>query len=345
MKKIIAAMTAFTAALSLMTGCGSTDSSSKGASSKSDSYEEALRDMYEASNNKDVEAMIKHMYPSELYDYLVDAGFADTFNEQTTGENKEKEITEIIEEEELGEDKFKDIEEAINGLYEMMIIAKEYDLSPDKTMYDLSEEDQKKISERIQKVQEGDVSETKYDVTKAFDITVKYTQDGEDGEDSLYAYYVEDEGWLFEQSMRKYVEKSRQTSLNASASSISKAVNSALMDLDSDGDDISGTYIISSVPAKNYNVPEDLDLDKLNKQIRNYFDKMDDLYFFCIISGGTAVYVSCEDQDNEYTGIYPIQSIPEDDDSTSYFDTRPMTSDEEKLGMEELYEIAVEAIK
>ncbi|HRR76336.1 MAG TPA: hypothetical protein P5191_05930 [Ruminococcus sp.] len=347
MKKIIAALAAFASACTLMTGCGKDDSSSsKGASSNPDSYEDALRDMFEASNDEDLEKVAKYMYPDELYDFMIELGYGEDFIEQTSGDTKKKEITEIIEEEELEEDAIKEFETMLTTMDDVMNVYREHGLSKEKTMDDLDEKEKAEILEKIGELQDGDADHSNYNVTKAYDVTVKYTQDGEDDEDCFYAFYVEDEGWLFQQSMRTYVKKSKKQSANATASSLSKAINSALIDFDMNDIDIYGTYIISSDSSKNKDVPSDIDIDKLDSQIKKYFEDIDETDYFCVVSDGSAGYVAVDYKSN--IGTYPANSILEksgDGEPDLYVDSRIMKTEEENYSLDELYDVIVDYMK
>ncbi len=121
-------------------------------------------------------------------------------------------------------------------------------------------------------------------------------------------------------TMLGYVKKSKVSGANSAASSVYKAINTALTELDEEGVDIGGTHILSfdgtnwsgATPA----TPAGSGLDgvtggsatalsKFDTKIANFFEDVKKIkYAQASISGGTCLAVACA-QDSTYTGTQP----------------------------------------
>lgn len=123
-------------------------------------------------------------------------------------------------------------------------------------------------------------------------------------------------------SMLGYVKKSKVSSANTSASSIYKALNTALTDMDGEGIDMGGNYRVSyshetafvantseftattdSVFASSA-VPATFDGKKLAQKVHNYFEDMNKCTIQALIEGGTCKSVGCA-SDTTYAGSHP----------------------------------------
>ena len=110
-------------------------------------------------------------------------------------------------------------------------------------------------------------------------------------------------------SMLGYVRKSKISSANTSASNVYKAINSALTELDEEGIDVSGLYLIS---CSNGTWSADAGAAKsetvasvFNKKVKNFFGSMDKIKVGeAVLADGACVAVATA-QDNTYTGTYP----------------------------------------
>lgn len=115
-------------------------------------------------------------------------------------------------------------------------------------------------------------------------------------------------------SMLGYVKKSKVSSANTTASSIYKALNTALTDMDGEGIDMGGTYVItythetggytsasafSGTPARTAG-----DGATLAKKVHNYFEDMSKCTIQAQIDGGTCKAVGCA-TDSTYVGSHP----------------------------------------
>lgn len=112
-------------------------------------------------------------------------------------------------------------------------------------------------------------------------------------------------------SMLGYVKKSKVSSANSAASSVYKAINSALTELDEEGIDVGGCYILT-YNGTAWSTAASTDMQgvvgedsKFDKKVANFFDditKIKDAQ--AGISGGSCIAVAlC--QDSTYTGTHP----------------------------------------
>ena len=118
-------------------------------------------------------------------------------------------------------------------------------------------------------------------------------------------------------SMLGYVRKSKVSSANSTASSIYKAVNSALTELDEEGVDIGGTIVLnktvgvgsttwSITATSNSAITTAANKSSLEKKILNFFSDLKKVKgaAVAVIEDGSCVAVGvC--LDSTYTGTYP----------------------------------------
>lgn len=110
-------------------------------------------------------------------------------------------------------------------------------------------------------------------------------------------------------SMLGYVRKSKISSANTAASNVYKAINSALTELDEEGIDVSGLYLIS---CSNGTWSADAGASKsgtvasvFNQKVKNFFGSMDKIKVGeALLADGACVAVATA-QDKTYTGTYP----------------------------------------
>ena len=107
-------------------------------------------------------------------------------------------------------------------------------------------------------------------------------------------------------SMLGYVKKSKVSSANSAASSIQKAINTALIEMDEeteDGADV--TYITRTAKADSITVtPNTVSDTTLWKKIKHYMDKAKSCAFQASCDGGAVKAVAVA-LDAKYTGTYP----------------------------------------
>ena len=126
-------------------------------------------------------------------------------------------------------------------------------------------------------------------------------------------------------SMLGYVKKSKTSSAHATASTVSKAANSALADLDEMGEKIYGNCIISSDSSKNYNAS--FDVDEFYEQMDLYYGDIDKTSYFVVIEDGYCSFAAAIDSTG-YVGTYDYD----------------LGIDTEGKDLEELYEEALDKL-
>lgn len=109
-------------------------------------------------------------------------------------------------------------------------------------------------------------------------------------------------------SMLGYVRKSKISSANTAASNVYKAINSALTELDEEGVDVSGLYILTCTNgtwAEGTENTLDDKMDSFNTKVENFFSNIDKIKAGSAqLANGACVAVATA-QDNTYTGTYP----------------------------------------
>lgn len=120
-------------------------------------------------------------------------------------------------------------------------------------------------------------------------------------------------------SMLGYVKKSKVSSANTSASSIYKAFNTALTDMDGEGFDMGGIYTATAAHGTSTTAftfsnatPTTAPVGKtgatagevLYDKVKNYFEDISKCTIDARINGGTCKAVACA-TDSTYTGSFP----------------------------------------
>lgn len=112
-------------------------------------------------------------------------------------------------------------------------------------------------------------------------------------------------------SMLGYVKKSKVSSANSAASSVYKGINSALTELDEEGIDVGGFYILKwDGTAWSADVTPDMKDavgtgKSFDNKVKNFFDDITKIQEAqCAIKGGTCVAIATR-QDSTYTGTFP----------------------------------------
>lgn len=373
MKKIFASLTALACAATIFTGCGKVDddddkkdSGKKGSSSaSSDELEDVVNDMIDAVKDKDFKAVIKYSLPDDLADSVFDLagdelnGLADEFADEYTEETADAELISLKKTEDIDEKYIQLLEKAFSVALTFTEYMEENDLTIED-MEDMDEEDLMntplgdiaKFAETLDDIDSPedlidsgilDKIESKITITQGCMAELTMKADGETETIEIPFYYVKGEGWntdmIFYPAMIGYVKKSKELSANTNARSLQMAADAALTDMDEEGCDLSGNFIIHSDSSKNYNVSKDFDFDRFNECFSAYAYSADETDYFIVISDGLAEYVACSSNDN--TGIFPIETGVKVDDGN--ISTAPLTSDADR-SLDGLYERAVKAI-
>lgn len=114
-------------------------------------------------------------------------------------------------------------------------------------------------------------------------------------------------------TMLGYVRKSKISSANTAASNVYKAINSALTELDEEGIDVSGLFIVKYDGSAWSTDDSSSDLLEDNLGENSKFDKKVENFFASIskvksakaqLDGGACVAIATA-QDKTYTGTYP----------------------------------------
>lgn len=382
MKKIFAALTAFICAASVFTGCGKTDdddeksSGKKSGKSTEDELEEVVQELIDAGKNMDIEKIAKLSLPDELADTLFSMA-ADEINELK--KEAEDELTDNIDGKLVSVKKTEDIDKSYLSLLEkgssaVMIVA-DYMKENDIDVEDLQTMDESYLyglisNESLEGTPMGDLIdilqsadsydsiedfaaskeldkiESRYSITDGCMAEVTIEVDGETKTIEVPFYKIKDEGWNGEMilypTMIGYVKRSKQTAIATSAHNLYDTVNTALTDMDEQGLDINGTYIIGSDEKWNYNVSSDFDMEIFNIDMNEYYNGVSDLDYFLVVVDGICIYAACENP--EYTGTFPVKTYPSDYDGDT-LNTKPMNTEQEKYTLQELYDMTIELIE
>ncbi len=109
-------------------------------------------------------------------------------------------------------------------------------------------------------------------------------------------------------SMLGYVRKSKISSANSTASSVYKAINSALTELDEEGVDIGGSYVLTCAGGGSTWSSQSAVLsgDVFNKKVLNFFSDIKKVKqgAKAYVKDGSCVAVAVA-IDTTYTGTYP----------------------------------------
>ena len=149
---------------------------------------------------------------------------------------------------------------------------------------------------------------------------------------------------IFVPAMLGYAKKSRMASANSLASSIYRAANTALVEMDELYENTGGIYIISSDEKKNMDVP--FDIDEFNKHFGQYTDneKMEKQNYFMVVKNGAVEYAAVsEDWTNtkKIVGTYPVSTI---DGTRIYTSDGSYSLSTERRSLSYLYDKAQEAV-
>lgn len=292
-------------------------------------YENAVKESIALMSGNDVNKLMKSMFPNDIVDMMFGLESIPLSELKDEFGPINYELIKITEEEKLDAESVENLEKElsyIKTILDYMIKNKD---NPD-ALYDME-------------IDEDEV-EIIYDVTESYNIilTLK-NEDGEQVDQYFTVFYIEGEGWKVDASIRGYVEKSKTSSIRSTANTFHKAANSALIEMDTYGVDLSGTYIISSDASKNYNVK--IDINKFKSEMGNFFPEMDNFEYFLFVCNGVCTGVVCYEKDSsKYIGIYPVNHI-------NKIENGKITSgeisldDNKKYTYDELYKMYIEQIK
>jgi|GEM_PF-2360878 hypothetical protein len=355
MKKLLAMLTAIASTATLFVGCGSTDDDSdeKEKSSGSSSYEDVVEEMVNAINDKDINKIMELSMPDDVVDFI-DNVLEMTGNDMGEAFEEEFGKVKLISVERTG-----DIDEetltTLEKVYSLVITVSEYMDEEGLDFEDLTEMDDEELEDSpfadLMDIDEDNLDEieSKFTITDSClaEISLENAK-GEEESMEIPLYKIKGEGWnvdmIMYPAMIGYVKKSKQASVNTTANTLRHAFDAAIADMETEGQDVSGTYIISSDESLNYNLSKNFDTDTLYEYVKEYFSDIDKVDYFVVISD-YCMYAACTNPDNEeYVGTHPSKSCPDhfEGDHEPYLETS--SADASEYTLDELYAMAVEAI-
>lgn len=382
MKKVIAGIIALTTVICTFTGCGkdaaddaagtsastaaettaaqektTDEEETSAASAETGTYEDAVKAFIEAFLANDRQKTLEMQYPDGIMDFvkvfmrseeseewteedvisLLQYGMYDDFDE-----DEKVTFKGIISAEPLRSDEESEIKEAFSTVKWAINYINEHG-GPDKA-------DPAELDEEWENL-DYDEYPCEVDIEEGYYVTFEIEEDeSETNEGTLYAVRIKGEnGWKISiGDIHGNVKANRKDSLNSTASSLDKALNTALVEMDEEGKLPSSDkmFIASSDDSMNYNVPDDFDVEFLRKRARNYFEMIDELEWFAVINKGYVEYVAAVyPDDQQYVGTYPPNSIMNKaEPAEAYSDNTKKDEKADERTFKELYDISVEAI-
>ena len=284
----------------------------KTANKEATGYEEALRAFYEAENNSDYEDFLNYMYPAKIVDYMktISGISAEAMAEGLGTSDAHYEVTDMVTEGEISAEDLDTLTLNFDAIYSMYRQLE----TEGKTIDDLTDQEKMEFSSIFYGgVSNADIPKI-FKVTEGYDVTVHYLVDGKPDEDYFFVYYIEGDDWKLNNSMRKYAKNAMQNSLNSNAKSLYTAAQTVLVEAEADGTSVFGTYIISSDPSKNINVPSGINTDDFCDMVtaNSYLYEEDKYDYFVLVKDGECLYSAIHKNVDGYgVGVFPLLSIPE----------------------------------
>ena len=379
MKKVIAGIIALTAVICTFTGCGkdaaddaagtsastaaettaaqenTTEENESGESVEAGSYEETVKEFFKAYIANDREKTFLMQYPDGFEDFIkvllrtfdgdmteeeiIDSFQSDIYNDYD--EDKKISFKGIVDSEPLSDEEMDEMKEGYATL-KWIVDYIDQNGGPDKVDPNVFNEESKK--------QDFDDLADSVKLDEAYNLKFEIQNDetGETSEGSMIVFRVEGEkNWLItEFNIEENVNDSGTEAMEAAASSLSKAGNTALVEMDEQDKlpSSDSAFIVSSDDSLNYKVPDDFDMEFLKKRVQNYFGMVTELEWFAVIKNGYVEYAAVVySDDQQYVGTYPSDYImvAAGDDADSY--TEPDEKADERT-FKELHDICVEVI-
>ena len=380
MKKVIAGIIALTAVICTFTGCGkdaaddaagtsastaaettasqekTTDGeAASAASAETGTYEDAVKEFVEAYMANDRQKTLEMQYPDGIMDFvkvfmrseeseewteedvisLLQYGMYDDFDEDAKVTFKG-----IVSAEPLRSDEESEIKETFSTVKWAINYINEHG-GPDKA-------DPAELDEEWEDL-DYDEYPCEVDIEEGYYVTFEIEDDeSEANEGTLYAVRIKGEnGWKISiGDIHGNVKANRKDSMNSTASTLDKALNTALVEMDEQDKlpSSDSAFIVSSDDSLNYKVPDDFDMEFLKKRVQNYFGMVTELEWFAVIKNGYVEYAAVVySDDQQYVGTYPSDYImvAAGDDADSY--TEPDEKADERT-FKELHDICVEGI-
>lgn len=302
-------------------------------------YEEAIEMLLECMNNHDVEGMLKLSFPDKYIDtlnFVMElSGYSMEviMNDMTEECGETVRLSEIISEETI--DNY-DIE-MFYEYYGAFQLISDYTEENGKENIDLE-----KFDEWADTVDIEEYPEPYFNINDGRVVNCILEYEDEDGdkyteEQAFTMFYIDGEGWKNDMSMMGYVKKSKKTSINTTASSIMKASNSAMVELDEMGVELPEKCIICSDSSKNYNVSEDF-LSMFEERMELFFSDYKEFNYIIVIEDGCCTYTACTDPEiTKYIGTYPANKLYS-------ANGEPVTMDKDYT-FDEIYQLCLDEIQ
>lgn len=258
-------------------------------------YEEALEAYINTMSEGDYMALFAATYPNDLYDLLYEVGGELLEELPVAFDGIELQLVDYHENGVLDMEAMHAVGVLYTGIYQALDYVRMY---PD-------------VAELPEELLAAEGLESIYEISRGYDITVTIAADGETTEVDLMAFYMEGDGWKFlDNSLQGYVDASKQKMIQATAKSIYNAVNSVLIDMDVNGLNVVGNYIICSDSSLNQNVPADFDLATFENKLSQCFTAIAECEYIAVIQNGACCTVVCMQRaEPDYVGCYPVTRI------------------------------------
>ncbi len=272
---------------------------------------EAIEMFLDCTNNHDVEGMMKLTFPDKYIDAinfvmeLSGASMEEIMNDMAEPSSETVRLSEIISEETLDDD---DIEMFHEYYGEIQLISNYIDETGKENI------DPEKFDEWADTVDTESLPEPYFNVNDGRIVNCMLEYEDEDGdkyteEQAFIMFYIDGEGWKTDMSMMGYVKKSKQTSINTTASTFMKASNAGITELDEMGVEFPEKCIICSDSSKNYNVSEEF-LSDFEESLESFFSDYKEFDYIIIIDDGCCTYTACTDPEiPKYVGTYPANKL------------------------------------
>lgn len=315
------------------------ENSSSETVSADGTYEEAIEMLLECMNNRDVEGMLKLSFPDKYIDtlnFMMElSGYSMEviMNDMTEECGETVRLSEIISEETI--DNY-DIE-MFYEYYGAFQLISDYTEENGKENIDLE-----KFDEWADTVDIEEYPEPYFNINDGRVVNCILEYEDEDGdkyteEQAFTMFYIDGEGWKNDMSMMGYVKKSKKTSINTTASSIMKASNSAMVELDEMDIKFPEKCIICSDSSKNYNVSEDV-LSMFEERMELFFSDYKEFNYIIVIEDGCCTYTACTDPEiTKYIGTYPANKLYS-------ANGEPVTMDKDYT-FDEIYQLCLDEIQ
>ena len=108
-------------------------------------------------------------------------------------------------------------------------------------------------------------------------------------------------------AMLGYTRKSKLSSIRSQANVLRKAAETSMIEIDEEGSNVKGRYIISSDEKDNVAVP--FDIDDFNTRLDRYFEGAEKYKYFIVVNNGYVEYAALSEswtKKTEKIGTWPV---------------------------------------